>query len=378
MKPIVQPLALWRRKLVFGTLLLAFLVSLPAFIFYAAGYRYDFTSRSNLFTVTGGFYILADAPASEIFIDGIEVTNARTFRSASYIQGLTPGVHRVHVQALGLHTWVKELEVYPHIVTEAESFNLPLVPQVRLVTSYTNTAGSGVILPIASTTEVLHSEASTSPYVVASTSATSSYSINQEFALLEDLFAEKASTTRLIAARENSTTLKSFSFASTTATSSPLPVLATTTIANSNLRLFKREGEVYVDLVDPSSERVPYYFCLGKPKVEEVFLDQDYSDEFAELVPPIETASSAVLCRSEIRIDRKGEEVLGFMFHPTSANLVLLQLISGLYVVEIDDRSWQNSQPVYLGTDLEFIVYRSGIFIKQGTLIFEVLPELVS
>src|SRR3989338_7234248 len=165
MKPIVEPLAYWRRKVIFITLLLAFLFSLPAFMFYATGYRYDIFSGSPTITATGGLYIAAEALDSSIYVNEVEVTNARVFRNASYIQGLEPGLQRVHVQAPGLHTWVKNLSVYRHIVTEAED----------------------LILPISS---------SSIPYIISTSTATSTYRLSTEYALLYDLFEVKASTTK--------------------------------------------------------------------------------------------------------------------------------------------------------------------------------------
>src|SRR3990167_5269934 len=198
MKPIVEPLAYWRRKVIFITLLLAFLFSLPAFMFYATGYRYDIFSGSPSITATGGLYIAADAVDSSIYVNETEVTNARVFRNASYIQGLEPGMHRVHVQAPGLHTWVKNLSVYRHIVTEAEAFNLPLVPQVRLVTEYRTQADEAVFF-MSSTTHkkmILPLASSSVPYIVSTSTATSTYRLSTEYALLFDLFEVKASTTK--------------------------------------------------------------------------------------------------------------------------------------------------------------------------------------
>jgi hypothetical protein len=184
MEPHVQPLSLWRRKLVFGSLLVAFMISLPVFIFYATGYRYDFNSAKPTFTATGGFYIIADTPESIIYLDGEPVKNIRSFRSASYIQGIEPGSHRVHVQAPGVHTWVKELPVSAHIVTEAEAFNLPVTPQVRLIPEYVTATGTAVIFPRDAETPVLGLISSTTPFSIATSSATSTLKINQEHALL--------------------------------------------------------------------------------------------------------------------------------------------------------------------------------------------------
>jgi len=144
MQPAVKPLPYWRRKLVFILLLAIFLLSLPVFMFYSTGYRYDFLSEKPTIKATGGLYISGEADGT-IFVDEVEIEDARIFRKAAYIRGLEPHLHRVHVQEEGLNTWVKDLMVYPQIVTEAEVFNLPVISQVRLVTEYRTSDSEPVI-----------------------------------------------------------------------------------------------------------------------------------------------------------------------------------------------------------------------------------------
>lgn len=384
MEPHVQPLSLWRRKLVFGGLLLAFLVSLPVFIFYATGYRYDFNGDTPTFTATGGFYIIADTPESEIFLDDAPVKNIRSFRSASYIQGIEPGVHRVHVQAPLVHTWVKELPVSAHIVTEVEAFNLPLTPQVRLIPEYLTATGSAVIFPRDQETPVLAFVGTSTPLYFATSSATTTFRVNQEYVLLRDLLREQASSTAFrkaqLAKRE-----QAFGFSSTSATSSETGV-ATTTVVRDTVTLFEREGDVYARAVETNFRQVPYYFCVPQVTEDELFdgsLAREAEATALEAGATTSTATeSAALtptgCRSEIRIDRQGQEVMSFDFFPQNQNLVLMHRGDGVFVVEIDDRAWQNVQPLYPGAGLELILYRGGIFIKEGGLIFEVLPEIVT
>lgn len=376
MKPHVEPLAYWRRKVIFILLVIAFLLCLPAFMFYATGYRYDIFSGKPTITATGALYISADALENSIYIDEVEVTNARVFRNASYIQGLQPNMHRVHVQAPGLHTWVKNLSVYPHIVTEAEAFNLPLIPQVRLVTEYQTARGEAVFMVGSSTTPVLPASSSSVPFVVTSSTATSTYRVNSEYALLLDLFAEKASTTAQRKKQE-----QQFGFSTSTATTTL--DTSTTTVTRSNVSLFEYEGDVYAQAVG-TGRQIPHYFCTSQVEIE-----IDLDEPLPEVVPVTDgelffeetlsdLSNNTRECRETIQIDRKGEAVLGFDFFPTNANLVLLHLTSGIYVVEIDDRSWQNMQPLYLGANLEMYVLGSSIFVKEGKYIFEVLTEIAA
>lgn len=382
MTPLVQPLAYWQRKLIFILLLLAFLFALPVFMFYATGYRYDFLSDKPSITATGGLYIAAEALDSAIYVDEVEITNARVFRNASYIQGLVPNLHRVHVQSPGRHTWVKQLSVYPHIVTEAEAFNMPLVPQVRPVTAYLTATGEAVFKVATTSQVVLPDASSTIPLFLSTTTATSTFKLNQEYDFLLNLFAEQASTTALLAKRE--TLVADFGFATitpnaTSATATAAVLLATTTVSRSNLTLMESGADV-VAVAIGTGRQIPHYFCTTQIEQEGVLESETAESlEQGDLMfekTLNELSNNTRVCRDEIVMDRQGEEVLGFNFLPDDENLVLILRPSGLYVTEIDDRVWQNTQPLYLGTDIEFLVYNGAIFIRDGALILEVFTDI--
>ncbi len=377
MHPHIKPLASSSRKIVFLGLLLLFLIVLPLFIFYATGYRYDFSATTPTVTVTGAFYILADTPESTIYLDETLVTNVRSFRNASYIQGVVPGLHRVHVQAPGTHTWVKALTVSPRIVTEAEAFNLPLIPQVRLVPAFTTVDNRLVVPKASASSSVLSFLASSTPLFWATSTATSTYRENTEYTLLNELFIEQASTTALRKQME-ARAAQSFGFA--TSTIVDLTAVGTTTVTQGVLTLYASGADVYARAEAGNFRQVPFYFCnpsipeltTADPSVAtEAFLGTT-SDSLSL------TATTTPACRSEIRLDRQGKTVVAFHFFPANANLVLLHLVDGVYVTEIDDRAWQNTQPLYLGEDLRLLLYREGIYIKERELIFEVLPEITN
>ncbi len=375
MKPVVQPLSYWRRKLIFVLLLGAFLLSLPAFIFYATGYRYDFFSGKPSITATGGLYIAAEALESTIFLNEIEVTNARVFRNASYIQGLQPGLHRVHVQTPGRHTWVKNLSVYPHIVTEAEAFNLPLVPQVRPVTEYQTTRGEAVFVVTSTSTPILSFASSSVPFFVTATTATSTYRINSEYTLIKDLFAEEASTTAMIKKIEESINLA-------TSTVDLGTKIATTTVTRDNLRLYKSGDDVFAEALGVGRQ-IPHYFCTSQ--VSTTSDSAMISDSISRVVEEEmifqenlnEVANNERECRNSIRIDRRYQTVQDFDFFPGNEDLVLMTLEDGLYVIEIDDRSWQNVQLLYPGKNLQTLVHSGGIFVKDNNQIIEVLTDII-
>ncbi len=378
MQPIVKPLSNRHRNFVFLALIIIFVISLPAFIFYSVGYRYNFFAEEPIVTATGGLYIASTATDSQIFLNEKEVVNARVFRKALYLQGIEPGVHRVHVQADGLHTWVKDLMVYPQIVTEAESFNLPLVPRVRPVTEYVSSKNEPVYFSMATSTFDLFAKASNSvPIILSTSSATSTVHNNPEFLLLVEMFEEKASTTaRRIVLEEVEKTNK-FGFATVTPEVKIDEEQATSTVVQDRIMLYKQGEDIFAQALG-TGRQVPHYFCTtqlsttSKDALELMSgLDNDYFET------DILDVSNENLCRSDILINRQGEKVHDFNFFPGNTNLVLMRLDSGLYVVEIDDRAWQNTQLLYGGEDIEMLIYGNNIFLRDNGFIFEVLPAII-
>lgn len=348
------------------------------FVFYATGYRYDFFAEQPAITTTGGLYVSAEAENSEIYLDEEEVKNLRVFRNAAYIQSLVPGLHRLHVQAPGLQTWVKELPVHGQIVTEASSFNLPEVSQVRPITEYVTVSGEAVYVGVASTSLPFQAASTTIPLLATSTTATSSFLLNPEFEFIESLFATTSTTTGLVG-RVIEGVVEAFRFSSEATTTT---ALATSSIVFEDLKLFEKDGEVYAGYTG-ALEDIPYYFCI--PFGQNASTSALYGDHIVALLSEaVEVAERSVnelsneerLCRSEIRIDRKWQAVSQFAFYPGSSDLVIMVLEDGVHIVEIDDRAWQNTQMLYAGTDLEVAVDGGQIFIKDGPYYLEALTEL--
>ncbi|KXJ97913.1 MAG: hypothetical protein UZ19_OD1000977 [Parcubacteria bacterium OLB19] len=378
MQPEVKPLSYRHRNVVFILLTTVFLLSLPAFIFYGMGYRYSFFAETPTITATGGLYVVAEAENSRIYIDGVEVDDARVFRKASYVQGIEPGLHRVHVQVEDSHTWVKELEVSPQMVTEVESFNLPIVPQVRPVTEYLTK--NGQLIYLSTSTPILVKASSTESFVLSTTTSTSSLNINQEFTLLKELFAEKASTTAKRLALETEREKDRFKFATITKEIETEEELATTTITRDKITLYQKDEDVFARAIGVDRQ-IPGYYCSNViATTTEDGIDNRLQDfgKLDQLATTVDNKNQLRVCRTDIRIDRKWQTVHDFNFFPDNVNLVLMHLDDGIYVVEIDDRSWQNMQLLYPGKNLQMLVYRDSIFVKDGNFIFEavtVIPD---
>lgn len=367
-EPIVAPLPKRKRQITFLLFTLIFVVSLPFLYLYATGNKLDFKNPDNVIG-TGGMYIAVERTGAEIYIDGELVKETRIFRRAFYAQNVVPGTHRVHVQKEDHHTWVKELPVAAHLVTEAQAFNLPNVPEVRVISKWRTATGSEVVsteMPIASTTNTFI--ATTSPNTVR-------LSVNPEYVTLLGLFA----TTTGVA---STTTKVVRTISTTTATSSPTVSTPTTTKEQNGVRLFEKDGDVYAKWVG-DQEDTPYYYCAKEfPLSSKTILLEGVG--VAEITPkieeepfmhPMQIIPGDTECDPRIKLDRKNEMVRGFDLYPGSIDLVLMSLESGIYAVEVDNRAWQNVQSFLVGKNLTMRILNGQVYVFDGALIYQVILE---
>jgi len=375
----VKPLPRSRRRFVFLSMVLFFICAVPLFMFYATGYRYDVFNRDLGITATGGMYVNVGATDGEVYLNESPVEDSRVFRNAIYIQNLIPGMQRLHVQALGLHTWVKELPVYANYVTEASAFLLPVWPQIRPLTEFQTATGTMVFLNTASTS-ILFNNASSSVSLLSTTSkATTTLVRNTEYTFVKSLFATTSvasSTllTRVVGEVTGALALSSSNKATTTES-------ATTTKVIDNLKLYKQGDEVVIEYMGPERS-IPYYFCVpmgALASTSELYGPQVMRGVASVLAAtPIttDTSSASRLCRSTITIDRQNQTVVSFDFFPGTTDLVVLHRTDGVFVTEVDDRSWQNTQALYPWSIDEMVENSGRLYAKSSSTIFELLTEL--
>ena len=372
------------RAVFFWGLVLVFLLVLPTMIFYTTGYRLSFEDDVTTVVTTGGVYVSTQSLDVDVYLDEEQVERPRLFRSAYYIQNIDAGLRRIVVQGDDVQTWVKLVPVDSRIVTEAAAFNLPTIPQLRPITQWQTTDGAAVYQAVQASSTIFGSGTSTEEFVLSTTSASlASYTVNPEYEFVETLFGSTTATTtsRSVFAqfRQNQ---DRFRFASpqdavvTTSTSTPM------IIERNDVQLLSRAEELYA-VWRGSQNDVPYYFCITNTNASTTAAR--YGEHVAAAVYATSTATSSPIfmvddrtCRSEIKLDRLRQDVYLFDFFPGSSDLVLLHLQDGLYVTEIDDRSWQNTQPLYLGGDFQTIVENDVIYIKQNNNYFEIIPEIES
>ncbi len=376
-EPEVKPLRRNHRKWFFRLMILVFVCVLPAVVFYATGYRFDFTKETPNIITTGGMYVSVPDDLADIYINNVIVKDVRVFRNASYIQNLNEGIHRVHVQSRGKYTWVKELPVDPHIVIESSSFNMPVIPQLRPITEYISDEEEQVYLLDSDEVDLFHETTSTVPFIISTSTSVLSYSLNDEFEYVSSLF-ESTSTSSISVFEKFRDSLQRFRFSTSTINSNLLS--ATATVERNNMLIFDREDEIYASWKG-SPLSIPYYFCIVDYVASTTA--NKYGEHVAESILEFNKSTTTPLlidgnrvCRPEIKLDRLKQDVYFYDFFPNTSDLVLLKLDEGLYVTEIDDRAWQNTQLLYSGKDFKVVVENNQIFIYDNGFYFEIITEI--
>lgn len=377
--PELQPLSQNKRRIFFFTLVLVFIIMVPLMVFYAVGYRFDIDGDLTNIRSVGGMYVSSGINEIQIYIDDSLVEDMRMFRSAAYIQNLEEGMHTLHVQGDGVSTWTKELPVFAHLVTEAESFNMPLVPQVRVVPQWSDTTGTGILFESATSTQFRFASI-LGTYRVATNTATSTYTENIEYLYIKNLFA---SSTQLQKALQNQKQPReNFSFG-------PQPVIESTSTATStkvytDVALYESGDEIRIRWIG-NDQDMPYYYCVqysGMAKTALWYGEHVLQSLVDQLGDTTDLINSDVrnqrLCRTAIRMDRLNQEVHWFDMYPDSTDLVLMHLDDGLYVVEADDRAWQNTQLLYPGEDIHVVLDGGRIYVQDGDYYLEVFTEIAS
>ena len=374
-EPQIETLSYEKRSVFFWVLFIIFLVALPSLIFYTTGYRLSFENEETSIVSTGGMYITTDNLEVEVYIDGNKEDKPRLFRSAYYIQDVEEGMHRVVVQQPGLHTWVKELPVDPHIVIEASAFNMPTIPNLRPIAKYTTATGTAVYLSGENPALILAEATTTEPYLVSSAKATTTFELNEEFIFVESLFASSTKTLKSVFVKD---TNKPFKFATTSLTKATTSKEETIKEVN-GVSLVDHDNEVFA-LWSDFNKNIPHYFCISEHSTG---TKARYGSQFyVEVERMIISTSTPIiydnerLCRPEIKIDRQGQDVYFYDFMPNNSDLVLLQREDGVYVTEIDDRAWQNTQRIYSGDDSRVVIENNLIFIYDDGLYFELVTKI--
>ncbi|MBI4086377.1 PEGA domain-containing protein [Candidatus Kaiserbacteria bacterium] len=309
---IIPTLSRSRRRIYFRLAVLVFVFAIPFLFLYATGYRID--GFSSL-TSTGGIYVGTGQADASIYIDGELVHETGTFRRAFYVQDLIPGSYTILVSKEGYHPWKKVLPVEAYRVTEAQAFNLPEEPLL-------------VLIPPTFTIQTPN----------ATTTATSTVFLSNP--VYEEITASFATTTQagLIQQAPRASASAEERLISTVAVSKT----ATTTKEFRGMQLYDA-GERVVARWVRERDTAPFYLCAEEG-----------------------------VCMSEVSLTTDGEKPSYFDFLPGTSDLAIVTLSSGVYVVELDNRSGQNIQPLFPTPGADFRIVGGGIYVKSGQSIYKV------
>lgn len=117
------------------------------------------------------------------------------------------------------------------------------------------------------------------------------------------------------------------------------PELTETFKIKKGVSVENREGILHAEWTG-NKDSIPSFFCESEICQEEIIIK----------MPPIES----------------------FDFFPERNNLLVVRTGSGIYVVEIDNRSEQNVQTLVLGPDLDFRVKDEDIYLKKDGKLYTV------
>jgi hypothetical protein len=208
---------------------------------------------------------------------------------------------------------------------------------------------------------------------------------NTEYTYVRNLFATNtATTTEPFIARVVDEARGIFDPKATTTSSSTDNEAATTTIIQSDTMILRRGDDIVVRYLG-SERTVPYYFCIPddieastSPRYQaQVVAAREALAEEQSLDGDIETTTTAPrACRREITLDRQGKSVISFAFLPGTTDIVIMHREDGIFVTEVDDRAWQNTQQLYPASADAVVIDGGRIFVKDGNHVVELFLEL--
>jgi hypothetical protein len=369
----MRPLARSTRTKLFILSVLMFAVGVPLLIGYSLGYRFD---TSFAVAKTGGIFIHADVGNTYVYLDGELIERNGAFLKNTLIQNLVPNKwYLIELHRDGYHDWRKLLPVGAHIVTEGRALMLPTervwtqvlpTPKDTVATSTTATTTEP-----ATTTQENEEEKRDEEEGVRYLDPTLFEEIVAQFATPDygEFYVEEniATTTEKLSASRTPTqrTTPKVPTAQSATHTEAYPYIfpdwiaatfideyATTTThttfrERNGLLTWQKNGNIYARWLK-EEEMPPFYFCIHGM--------HDNAEE--EVV--------SVACAEELSIDWK-DAITHYTFYPDRDDVLLVQVPTGVYAVELDNRSERNIQPVYEGDVAQFrLTERSTLLIETS------------
>lgn len=117
----IKPLSTKSRNRFFYLLIVVFFIASPILVLYTSGYRFG----EGIVSETGGISIYLSPAGSTLYINGKSGDTLGFLSRSFFVQDLKIGDYFIEVKKEGYYPWVKNIVVYPKIVTENYAFLAP-------------------------------------------------------------------------------------------------------------------------------------------------------------------------------------------------------------------------------------------------------------
>jgi hypothetical protein len=313
----MKPIGDLKRKIIFTTLLFIFLILVPFILMLSLGYKKLDDALS--FTKTGGIYIHSELLDTSVFLNGKYYKNNGILARNTLIQKLkTNQYHKVEVHKEGFQSWIKDIYVYPGLVSEGHVLMLPNILEKKEIFPFFDKDGNGVSSPVVGFTKIQKTKAGR---IIPE---------NQEFIDAVTLFEGENPYEIKVPEIVKSTS------AGTSTIDKDIPEYYVklgikdpedldNLIENSDEISWLKNGNIVLYWTD-KIENIPYYYCDGKEEK---------------------------ICKDEIVMDWK-DSIIKFNYLPGRNDVWVVLVSSGVYAVEVDPRSQRNIQKIYSGENLDF------------------------
>ncbi len=307
-------------------LALIFILIAPVILLYSIGYRLD---GSLTLQKTGGIFIHSDVANSSVFLDEKYFKDSGIFIRNTLIQDLTPNKkYNVKVYKEGYQSWVKELFVYPSIVSEGRVLLLPNQFEKREIFQYVNKDNVATSTP---------------------PSKTQLKPTNTEYISLTALFASstKATSTKPVLLAPSASSTPDSQKTDLQIFFEGIKILDYQKLQNLVIDgkevSWLTDGNIKLYWIDDLSS-IPYYYCGGEERVCIKNISLDWSDDIKR-----------------------------FEYFPGRDDVWMILTTQGIYAVEVDGRTERNIQTIYVAKNLDFrLTQNDTLIIKEGSKFFEI------
>lgn len=329
----MEPLTYKSRYLSLLILFIVFIIIAPILITHSLGYRISDIGDS-LFVKTGGLYVnSSNLSDTQVFIDGEFVKNGGLFVRNTFIADLYPNKeYQILVTKDDYNDYVKDLKIYPSLVTEMKVLMLPKEIEENQIPIYVQ----GVDINKNST----QIESLYNPDYIKTLELFDLSSL--VFGKEKEIIVEKNSISdsveeEIIKAKEIPEYFFDLGIED--------PEILENLINQSNQVAWLEDGNIKTFWIG-DDQSVPYYYC------QEIYV-----------------------CGEGLQLDWD-DEILAFGFLPNREDVWVVMTEKGLYAVELDKRGERNIQPIYLGQDMDFRINSNNkIVIKYEKIDLKIETE---